>query len=194
MDGGRMNIVYHFFFWILTIYRFGERTRFVKKERAAGKVMIKHFYSLMAWFYFGLAFFNYVDFIFSQRRLNLFIFSAGLALYGLAGILRHRAMRTLNRMFSPDIEIRKDHQLVQEGPYSYVRHPLLLALSIETLANAVMANSLMGIILVISIYWPLIASRKYLEEKELLNHLGDTYRKYQLITPAFFPVKKLWKK
>jgi protein-S-isoprenylcysteine O-methyltransferase Ste14 len=189
-----MNMLYHFFFWLSILYRFWERRRFVKKERAAGKVFIKHFYSLMVILFFGLAFFNYFDFIFAQRMISVAAFCAGLILYVFAWKLRRTAMQILNKMFSPDIEIRKDHKLVQEGPYYYVRHPLLVALGVETLANALLASSELGVLLAIFLYWPLIWIRKTLEEKELIVQLGDSYRQYQKKTAAFFPVNKLWKK
>ncbi|KIJ37991.1 hypothetical protein M422DRAFT_231403 [Sphaerobolus stellatus SS14] len=62
-------------------------------------------------------------------------FVMGSLLITSAGLLRWLCYRTLGRFFTFELSIQKDHRLVTEGPYSFVRHPsytgtLLLALGL----------------------------------------------------------------
>ncbi|EPQ56976.1 ICMT-domain-containing protein [Gloeophyllum trabeum ATCC 11539] len=48
---------------------------------------------------------------------------AGTALALFGTYLRGACFRTLGKLFTFELAIRKDHRLVTEGPYSFVRHP-----------------------------------------------------------------------
>ncbi|KAH7927993.1 ICMT-domain-containing protein, partial [Leucogyrophana mollusca] len=48
---------------------------------------------------------------------------AGAAIAILGSIARIWAIRTLGRHFTFELSIKKDHKLVTDGPYSFVRHP-----------------------------------------------------------------------
>ncbi|KAI0948030.1 hypothetical protein AcW1_009644 [Taiwanofungus camphoratus] len=50
-------------------------------------------------------------------------FWVGFALATVGGYIRWSCYRALGRLFTYEITIRKDHQLVTSGPYSWVRHP-----------------------------------------------------------------------
>ncbi|SPO38694.1 uncharacterized protein PSFLO_04173 [Pseudozyma flocculosa] len=52
------------------------------------------------------------------------------------GWLRLRCYRELGRFFTFAIGIRKEHKVIQTGPYRYVRHPSYTALSILLLSQA----------------------------------------------------------
>ncbi|EPQ54399.1 hypothetical protein GLOTRDRAFT_76881 [Gloeophyllum trabeum ATCC 11539] len=54
-------------------------------------------------------------------------FLAGLFLATAGTILRVECYRTLGRLFTYQVSIRKEHQLVTSGPYSLVRHPAYTA-------------------------------------------------------------------
>ncbi|PBK86384.1 hypothetical protein ARMGADRAFT_999022 [Armillaria gallica] len=50
-----------------------------------------------------------------------FLIGSGLAIAGAQ--LRLACYRTLGRLFTFEMAIRKDHELITTGPYAYVRHP-----------------------------------------------------------------------
>lgn len=50
-------------------------------------------------------------------------FLLGTALLGAGGFIRWKCYHALGHMFTFEMCIRKDHQLVTTGPYSVVRHP-----------------------------------------------------------------------
>jgi len=112
----------------------------------------------------------------------------GVAAYATALYLRERALRDLGRFFSPDIEIRARHEVIREGLYQHVRHPLLSCLALEILGLGLVFNAFKTLLAVgFGIYFPLIVIRQRLEEKALLRSLGDGYRSYQREVGAFWP-------
>jgi len=117
---------------------------------------------------------------------------SGLCLYAAALLLRERAMSDLGRFFSPDIEIRQQHQVVREGLYRHMRHPLLACMGLEIIGVGCVLNAYWTLVVIgIGFYFPLIVIRKTIEEKALLKSLGEAYRSYQEEVWAFFPKKLL---
>lgn len=127
----------------------------------------------------------------SRHRLNSFSWSIslfGLVVYIAALGVREKAMRDLGRFFSPDIEIRRRHQVVRDGLYHYVRHPLLACMALEILGLGFVFNAYHALLFMgLGFYMPLILFRKSLEERALLASLGDAYRTYQQGVGAFWP-------
>jgi protein-S-isoprenylcysteine O-methyltransferase Ste14 len=93
----------------------------------------------------------------------------------------------LGRFWSPQLQLRTGHELIMNGPYSHVRHPMYTAIVMW----------LTGLGLVIANWVPLIfafwmAAFVYLrasrEEKMMLEHFGDGYREYMSHTGRFLPL------
>lgn len=59
-------------------------------------------------------------------------FLAGSLLAVAGGAIRYWCFRTLGRMFTFQLSIRRDHQLVTSGPYAVVRHPSYTGLMLVT--------------------------------------------------------------
>jgi protein-S-isoprenylcysteine O-methyltransferase Ste14 len=112
----------------------------------------------------------------------------GLFLYVSALILRERAMADLGRFFSPDIEVREGHRVVRRGFYAWVRHPLLVCMMVEVIGLGLLLNAFRTLLILgVGCYLPLIWVRKHLEEKTLLNRLGEEYRLYQRDVGGLMP-------
>jgi protein-S-isoprenylcysteine O-methyltransferase Ste14 len=89
--------------------------------------------------------------------------------------------------FSSTLILRDGHQLIQDGPYRLVRHPMytsfmvmltgLLLLS----ANWIVGGAAIGFVLL------LMALRTPREERMLLSHFGDEYRRYMERTGRYLP-------
>ena len=77
-------------------------------------------------------------------------------------------------------------RLLQEGIYGRVRHPRYLGAGFGVIAVALFANYLATYI-VAAAYGPLIYLVTVLEETELVDRLGDEYRRYQRRIPRFVP-------
>lgn len=73
-----------------------------------------------------------------------------------------------------------------EGPYRFVRHPLMVGLLVAIWAQPVMCVDLFVLNLGLTLYI-LIATR--LEERDLVRQYGDEYVKYRRWVYAYFPVR-----
>ncbi|KAF8629241.1 hypothetical protein AX17_005820 [Amanita inopinata Kibby_2008] len=51
------------------------------------------------------------------------LFFLGTFLTGLGGYIRYKCYKEMGKMFTFEMSIRQDHQLVTSGPYGVVRHP-----------------------------------------------------------------------
>lgn len=98
----------------------------------------------------------------------------------------HWAQQSLGRNVTTTVIIRKDHELVTEGPYRYIRHPLYTAGVIYFVMMALAAASwlLMGAVVLMFIFlWLRIPK----EEAMLAQRFGEEYLDYQNQTGMFFP-------
>lgn len=81
---------------------------------------------------------------------------------------------------------RKEHTLVTNGPYRWVRHPLYTIGSSLFLALGLMADNWF-IILLGALAFVAMASRTPKEESNLIEKFGDQYREYMKRTGRYLP-------
>lgn len=108
----------------------------------------------------------------------------GLALIGIGlTLLTHR---TLGMQYSARLEIQKEHNIITEGIYNHVRHPMYISLNTFSFAMSLMSSNLLLIIfsLLVMLPFPWIARQ---EESMLIDQFGDEYRNYMGRTGRFFP-------
>lgn len=96
----------------------------------------------------------------------------------------------LGRLWSATVGRKKDHRVVDTGPYHLVRHPIYTGILLAALASACMRGTLISatgfVVLVIAFY---IKAR--LEEGFLRAELGhDAYEAYARRTPMLVPFAK----
>lgn len=108
---------------------------------------------------------------------------AGLAaaVLGLALVLQ-----ALGSNITPTVVTRKNHALVTNGPYRWVRHPLYTVGGLLWLAIAIATTSWFFVALMIP-GAPLIGRRARTEEENLIARFGERYREYAGRTGRFFP-------
>lgn len=77
-----------------------------------------------------------------------------------------------NRFFSPNVRIQKDrgHIVIDQGPYTVIRHPGYAASIVSSFFIAIGLNSLWALIPA-GLYALLFITRTYLEDKTLLKEL-----------------------
>jgi len=94
--------------------------------------------------------------------------------------------RTLDRQYSPCLQIKESHSLITEGPYSRVRHPMYTVLNMFSFGvSLVTANFLViGFALLVIIPFPFVARK---EEQMLIETFGEEYYEYMNRTGRFFP-------
>ena len=87
---------------------------------------------------------------------------------------------------TPYLQIVEDHQLVTEGYYKHIRHPIYLGEFGRTLGWAITLSSLYGLIfMTVALVFLLI--RIEIEEKMLTKAFGEECTKYQRTTKKLIP-------
>jgi protein-S-isoprenylcysteine O-methyltransferase Ste14 len=92
----------------------------------------------------------------------------------------------LGQNWSGTITIKVDHQLIDSGPYSLVRHPIYTGITLAMIGSAIACGEvrgLVGIALIMLAYWRKIN----LEEQFLCQHFGSQYNQYCRRVKAFIP-------
>lgn len=94
---------------------------------------------------------------------------------------------TLGRHWSRTLEIKGEHRLCMDGPYSRVRHPMYSVFFTFMVAVVLISANLLlfvfFVIFVVLMYTLLIPS----EERMMLDHFGEEYRNYMQRTGRIFP-------
>jgi protein-S-isoprenylcysteine O-methyltransferase Ste14 len=112
---------------------------------------------------------------------------AGAAIMISGIIFRRYAVSSLGKFFTASVQILKDHELINAGPYRRIRHPAYLGILIMVLGLGIaMAN---WISLVLCIVLPAIGimQRIRVEEKELERYFGKQYQDYRKGTWCLVP-------
>ena len=108
-----------------------------------------------------------------------------LMVFGL--VVRWTAILTLGRLFTVDVAIHSDHEVVQTGLYRYARHPSYIGLLIAFLGFGVyFANWLSILTLLVPMTLGML-NRVNKEETALLCSLGPAYASYCVRTKRFIP-------
>ena len=111
---------------------------------------------------------------------------AGLCAFVIGIGLAIRAQWTLKRFYSSTLVTRENHQLITQGPYRFVRHPIYFGVIIAILGVPLYAASLKGA-LVLSLLIPIILYRIKMEEEMLTEYFGEEYQAYQKSTKKLIP-------
>ncbi len=111
----------------------------------------------------------------------------GAAAIAIGLIVRWVAILTLRRYFTITVAIRADHQLVDWGPYRFVRHPSYSGAIIALFGLGLGSGGwLSGIVVVTPIVWAVL-ERIRVEESALGEGLGPAYLAWQAKTPRLVP-------
>lgn len=101
--------------------------------------------------------------------------------------VRWQAIRTLGRFFTVDVAIHAAHQVVDRGPYAWVRHPSYTGLLLEFLGLSFAFGTWAGLAALMATASVAVALRIRVEEAALLHALGEPYRDYCRRTKRVVP-------
>jgi len=109
---------------------------------------------------------------------------AALCVLGLLGAIWSR--RTLAGNWSSRVTFKEGHELIETGPYGFVRHPIYTSLLLMLLGTVVGGNSLVawfGLPFYLLGFWIKLKQ----EEQLLTRHFPDTYPAYKKRVKALIP-------
>ncbi|MBK7865660.1 MAG: isoprenylcysteine carboxylmethyltransferase family protein [Ignavibacteriales bacterium] len=98
-----------------------------------------------------------------------------------------RSYKTLKESYSTDMLIYKNHRLVKNELYRFIRHPQYLSQLLADLCVGVALLSSPVIILTLLVGFPLLILRAKKEEEMLASHFKGDFDSYKKSTGFFLP-------
>lgn len=110
----------------------------------------------------------------------------GVGIGATAAVLLTWTFRRLGKNITDTVVTRRDHTLVLQGPYRWVRHPFYGAVTLFLLGLSLVASNWF-LLLTGAVVVTLLVIRTRREEDHLLRRFGDDYRQYMNRTGRFLP-------
>ena len=111
----------------------------------------------------------------------------GLLLSVLGNAVYFSGYHTLGQNFSLEVVIYQGHQLVERGPYRFIRHPMYTALILASVGMGLMAQSWIAVIVIAVVDAIAIWYRVRVEEKALIAEFGEQYLSYSKRVKRLIP-------
>ncbi len=93
----------------------------------------------------------------------------------------------LDRGRGTPLPVMPTRELLTDGPFRYCRNPMTLGAISAYLGIALMARTVAGTTISLSLAAALLAYLKLLEERELTERFGEPYLAYKAATPFIVP-------
>jgi protein-S-isoprenylcysteine O-methyltransferase Ste14 len=124
---------------------------------------------------------------FADLRLPAAVPACGAAVMAIALWLFWRSHTDLGLNWSVTLETRKGHELVTNGVYRRVRHPMYAAIWLFSLVQALLLENWLAGPAALLCFAPLYFRRIPREEKLMLEAFGEPYRAYMDRTGRVIP-------
>ncbi len=99
----------------------------------------------------------------------------------------HLALRTLGAHWRIQAVVTDRHQLVRDGPYAYLRHPVYAALFLMMIGTGLIQSTWLGLASGIIAYLAGTEIRVRAEDSLLLAQFGDNFEDYRSRVAAYMP-------
>lgn len=164
-------------YWVVNIYRINKKT-FIQE--------IQGFLSLA-----GTAVIVYLPihfWILGNKVLpgNTKISIIGVLVCGVGILFAVWAREFLGKNWSAAITLQKEHQLIKNGPYGIVRHPMYTGLLLGLIGSSIVIGAVWGFLVTILLILGIIGKIKG-EEKLLLKNFPKEYPSYKQKVKALMP-------
>ena len=88
--------------------------------------------------------------------------------------------------WSSDVTLKRDHELIVDGPYRFVRHPIYTGILLALAGTALAVGewrALLAVVLAGAAYW----RKLRIEEAVMRRQFGEAYARYAERVPALIP-------
>jgi len=121
------------------------------------------------------------------RRWQIPLFAVGITLLLLGSLLRRYCWRTLGEYFTGDVRARANQPVIRSGPYRLVRHPgytagMMMFIGIGVALGSWVSAGFLGFST-----FALYCYRVRVEERALLETIGEPYGIYMKERKRFIP-------
>jgi protein-S-isoprenylcysteine O-methyltransferase Ste14 len=115
------------------------------------------------------------------------LFWVGLLVIIGGSLLRRHCWRMLGASFTGTVIVRPDQAVVERGAYHYVRHPSYTAGAILFLGIGLALANWISLVVLMGTVSAVYGYRVGVEERALLETIGDSYGRYMSRTKRFVP-------
>jgi protein-S-isoprenylcysteine O-methyltransferase Ste14 len=115
------------------------------------------------------------------------IFVAGLVLMWVGIVIRQWAITVLGRFFTVNVRIQSDQTVVDRGPYRWVRHPSYTGMTITFVGMGLALGNWLSLVLLAVVPTAGLIYRIHVEERALLDALGEPYRQFAATRRRLIP-------
>ena len=175
-------------FWLVSELYWGFHSRGNKETVYQQKTFVRTFAVVSTYVAFALIYIPFFSVgFFSLRAIpqNDVFGIAGVVLCGAGISFSIWSRRTLGKNWSGPVTLKKDHDLVWNGPYAIVRHPIYFGSLVSLTGSAMTTAEVRGFFGVILVLYALL--RKIREEETLLGSHFKEYAEYSLHVKKFIP-------
>lgn len=117
---------------------------------------------------------------------SMALYGAGVAVLAAGLAFSVWARLHLGRNWSGTVTVKRDHELVQSGPYAWVRHPIYTGLLGGFVGTAMLLDQWRGVV-ALAIMLAAIWRKLRLEERFMLDTFGADYAAYRSRVRALIP-------
>jgi len=129
--------------------------------------------------------YSFPAFAIPWHRTALFVAAIFLMLAGM--VFRRYSIGVLGRFFTTEVAIQPGQTVVEKGPYHFIRHPSYSGALLTLFGVALAFTNWLSLIAVVAITFIGYFYRVSVEEKTLVDALGEPYRQYMKRTKRFIP-------
>jgi protein-S-isoprenylcysteine O-methyltransferase Ste14 len=101
--------------------------------------------------------------------------------------VRWFAVFSLKHQFTVDVSIRKDHRMIREGIYRFVRHPAYAGSLLSFLGLGLYFSNYLSMLVIVVPICAAFLHRVRIEEEVLIHAFGSEYLDYYASTKRFIP-------
>jgi protein-S-isoprenylcysteine O-methyltransferase Ste14 len=163
------------------------------KQRSKSKVTTSNDKGSL-WLLYGLITVGYaLSFAIGATKLgrvyawNTF-FVTGMALFAIGFIIRIYSIRTLKQYFTYSVSKVENHKIISTGLYQFIRHPGYLGQLIIFMGISISISNWLSILLMMIPVTLGYLYRIKVEEKFMMDQLGEDYKHYQDRTKRIIPL------
>ncbi len=121
------------------------------------------------------------------NTLNNSIALFGLTVFMIGIVIRWISIIQLNKEFTVNVAIIKNHNLKTDGIYKNLRHPSYLGLLLIGFGLSISMNSILSVMVVTIPFLLALSYRIKTEENILIKQFGETYKNYMAKTYRIIP-------
>jgi protein-S-isoprenylcysteine O-methyltransferase Ste14 len=104
-----------------------------------------------------------------------------------SGWLIESSVRTLGKQWAMRARLVEGHQLITEGPYSYIRNPIYTGMLGMLIATGLATEHWIALLIALPIFFAGMVIRIRTEEKLLRAEFGNEFEEYARRVPAVLP-------